>query len=231
MNDQLAFETHEAISGLLPWYVNGTLGELERQRVDSHLEKCAVCREDALIEQRVYRSIAADLPVEYMPTASLKRLHARLDGLGAPAAHAPEAPASRPLPWPRVAAASIAVLAGVVSLVTADQWMQYRARRAVPAVYTTTTISAPRPRDEIIRAVFAPSITLEQLNAILAEAELRIISGPSEAGVYSLAAISNRPVTSSLALLRSHEAVRFAESTGAQANPSSSGAKDPGEPP
>jgi hypothetical protein len=61
--------------------------------------------------------------------------------------------------------------------------------------------------------VFAPTITLIELQAILDEAELRIVSGPSEAGVYSLAAKSNRPVRSSLALLRQHPTVRFAEQT------------------
>jgi len=50
------------------------------------------------------------------------------------------------------------------------------------------------------------------LQAILDEAQLRIVSGPTEAGVYSLAAVSSRPVSDSLALLRAHAKVRFAES-------------------
>jgi hypothetical protein len=65
----------------------------------------------------------------------------------------------------------------------------------------------------VIRAVFLPTITLVELQAILDEAQLRIISGPTEAGVYSLAANSRRPVSTSLALLRGHPKVRFAEST------------------
>jgi hypothetical protein len=52
-----------------------------------------------------------------------------------------------------------------------------------------------------------------ELQAILDEAQLRIVSGPTEAGVYSLAANSDRPVTDSLSLLRRHASVRFAEST------------------
>jgi hypothetical protein len=47
---------------------------------------------------------------------------------------------------------------------------------------------------------------------VLDEAGLRIISGPTEAGVYALAANSRRPVSSSLAVLRGHAIVRFAES-------------------
>jgi hypothetical protein len=65
--------------------------------------------------------------------------------------------------------------------------------------------------------VFSPNITLVELQSLLDEAQLRIISGPSEAGVYSLAAKSNLPVSKSLALLRQHAAVRFAEGTNAAA--------------
>jgi len=92
----------------------------------------------------------------------------------------------------------------------ADRWM--RTRAAAPDYYTVTTPTAHAP-GEVIRAVFSPTITLDELQGILDEAQLRIVSGPTEAGVYSLAAKSNRPVTSSLALLRGHAKVRFAEST------------------
>ena len=51
------------------------------------------------------------------------------------------------------------------------------------------------------------------LQALLDESGLRIVAGPTEAGVYSLAADSDRPVTTSLELLRKHATVRFAEST------------------
>ena len=85
--------------------------------------------------------------------------------------------------------------------------------RALPSEYRTVTTPAPRAPDEVIRAVFSPAITLVELQAILDEAQLRIISGPTEAGVYSLAANSDRPVTVSLSLLRRHASVRFAEST------------------
>ncbi len=61
-------------------------------------------------------------------------------------------------------------------------------RRVQPNYYTVTT-PIPRAPNEVIRAVFSPHITLVELQAILDEAQLRIVSGPTEAGVYSLAAI------------------------------------------
>jgi anti-sigma factor RsiW len=210
---------HPEVSALLPWYVNGSIGEQDRQRVDEHLSACADCRSDLAQELRVYRGMTAEPAVEYMPAASLKRLQARLDGIGAAQAangaadaRSAAAPGRRSMPWPGLMAASIAVMAAALSLLAADRWLQLRAPAARPSYYTVTT-AAPRPQGEVIRAVFSPSITLVELQSILDEAQLRIISGPTEAGVYSLAAKSSRPVSSSLTLLRRHTKVRFAEST------------------
>jgi hypothetical protein len=209
---------HREICALIPWYVNGSIGELERQRVDAHLLLCAGCRDDLAHDRRVHEAMTAETAVEYMPAASLKRLQARLNAIdGAADADVPaEVPtAAKPrgsMPWLGLMAASVAVMAVALSWLATDRWLQFRAHTAQPNYYTVTT-PATRPPDEVIRAVFAPTITLVDLQAILDEAQLRIISGPTEAGVYSLAANSRRPVSSSLALLRAHAMVRFAEST------------------
>jgi hypothetical protein len=209
---------HQAISSLIPWYVNCSIGEPERQRVDAHLLLCADCRHTLAQERCVYQGMNAETTLEYMPAASLKRLQARLDSIGTAAAAdvpaggaAREKPAGRSMPWQGLMAASVAVMALALSVLAADRWMQFRAH-AAPDYYTTTTSTARAP-DEVIRAVFSPTVTLVELQAILDEAGVRIVSGPTEAGVYSLAAKSRRPVDSSLALLRANAKVRFAEST------------------
>lgn len=207
---------HEEISALIPWYVNGSISENDRQHVDAHLPQCAQCRDDLTLERGVYQGMSAETAVEYMPAASLKRLQARLDGVTAesPAQRPPEislsVPGRRVVTWQGVMAASVAIMAVAVSLLAADRWSQSRSRAA--ASYYTVTTSAPRAPNEVIRAVFIPTITLVEMQAVLDEAGLRIISGPTEAGVYSLAANSHRPVSSSLASLRGHASVRFAES-------------------
>jgi hypothetical protein len=211
---------HREISALIPWYVNGSIGELERQRVDAHLLLCAGCRDDLAHDRHVYEGMTAETAVEYMPAASLKRLQARLNAIDAPAdadnvpaeVPATEEPRGGSMPWQGLMAASVAVMAVALSLLATDRWLQFRAHAAQPNYYTVTTAAARAP-DEVIRAVFAPTITLVELQAMLDEAQLRIISGPTEAGVYSLAANSRRPVNTSLALLRAHAQVRFAEST------------------
>ncbi|MDB6082416.1 MAG: hypothetical protein JWN43_297 [Gammaproteobacteria bacterium] len=207
---------HEEISVLLPWYVNGTLAEFDRQRVDLHLRNCEACREDLQRERYVYGQMATDIGVEYMPGPSLKRLQAKLDDLGAPTLADAAAPAERSgrrtLRWQGALAASVAAMAVVLGLSALSRWMPMSTPAFQPNYYTVTTAAA-RPPDEVIRAVFSPTITLVELQEILDESQLRIISGPTEAGVYSLAATSARPVDSSLAMLRQHPTVRFAEST------------------
>jgi hypothetical protein len=97
-------------------------------------------------------------------------------------------------------------------LMTTERWIQFRACE-LPPNYHTVRSSEARAPEKVIRAVSSPTIPLVELRAILDDAQLRIISGPTEAGLYSLATDSRRPVSSCLAPLHGHAAVRFANST------------------
>jgi len=198
---------HAAITRLLPWYVNGTLDDAEQLRMEAHLHACPVCRADLTFERRVHDTFAAETPIDYIPVASLNRLQARLDGLDIE----PAAKSRLPAMHRRALAASIAAVAVVLGLIAADRWTQ--SGRLPLASYHTVTNARPLAPGEAIRAVFAPTITLVELQKLLDESQLRIVSGPTEAGVYSLAPVSSRPIASSLRTLRENAAVRFAEST------------------
>src|SRR5258705_10827702 len=89
-----AAREHQDISALLPWYVNGSIDERDRQRLDAHLALCAGCRDELAREQWIYQGMTAETAVEYMPPPSLKRLQARLDG-GPPAPPDPPAGVGR----------------------------------------------------------------------------------------------------------------------------------------
>jgi hypothetical protein len=215
---------HHEIAALIPWYVNASLDRAARHRVDAHLNGCAICRDDLRTEQRIFEALDVETAIEYMPAASLKRLQAQLDAAQEPAAPAVQAPARAAAgaqKWRRpLLAASIAAIAVAVTVLMADRWMPLRAQLLAPNYHTVTSAQL-RPKDEVIRAVFAPTITLVELQAILDESQLRIVSGPTEAGVYSLAGKSGQSVSASLALLRRHSTVRFAEETRSESEPGS----------
>ena len=209
---------HDEVALLLPWHVNGTLSDAANARVEAHLAQCDVCTRDVSRERLIRgRMQAIDTPVEYLPTASLHRFNARLDAAESTAAAARGEPRSDRAVL-RTLAASVAAAACALG-----GWFAGRSEGPSgffsSSTYRTVTTASARTPHEIIRAVFAPQVTLGDLQALLAQAELKIVAGPTEAGVYSLAATSSRPVDASLAILRRQAAVRFAERTDAVTTP------------
>jgi hypothetical protein len=203
---------HEEIAALIPWYANETLADGARAKVEEHVLLCTACREDLALEQRIRAGMSVEGTVEFMPAASLNRFRSMLDEEGIDAAQGVLVPAPpRARHWQWLAAASFAGALATAGLLAAGHWLPNPGNRGAP-LYRTVTDGTPHARDEVVRAVFTPTITLVELQALLDEAQLRIISGPTEAGVYSLAAKSTLPISTSLALLRQHHTVRFAES-------------------
>jgi anti-sigma factor RsiW len=209
---------HQEIGELLPWFVNGRLSDTDRQRVDAHLRVCEACTDEIAAQQRIYSVMSVDAGVERMPVAGLNRLRTRIESLddavaapvAADEAARSEAPAgSRLRQWRSAIAASMAMTA--VGALTALLWNQHE-HRIAPANYYTVTTAAPQPANTAIRAVFAPTVTLSELQELLDDAHLKIVSGPTEAGVYSLAMSGSPSADWSLQRLRGHEVVRFAES-------------------
>ncbi len=218
MTGQATHGEHRAIRELIPWYVNGTIGDRDRLRVDAHVALCARCRDELTTERTLFQGMSGGSAVEYMPAASLKRLNAALDALdgrSTPDTGRASAGSAEPRRSVRWASAAAAGVVAAVLLLGLGKLAREPGRRDSPADYRTVTTSAAHAPGEVIRAVFSSSVTLQDLQSILDEAGLRIIAGPTEAGVYSLAATSRRPVSVSLGLLRAHAAVRFAERTDA----------------
>jgi len=215
---------HEDIWNLLPWLVNGRLSETDCRRVEAHLRVCSSCRDECAVQRQIYQVVAADVAVEQMPTAGLNKLRQRLESYeSAGAAHsesdaAPRAESrssKRAAIWrsPRGSiAASVVGIAVALGIATALLWN--RTWHGAEANYYTVTTAPSQPANAVIRAVFAPAVTLSELQALLDDAHLRIVSGPTEAGVYSLAMTGSQSIDWSLRRLRGHDAVRFAETIG-----------------
>ena len=209
---------HQDVGELLPWFVNGRLSEADHQRVDAHLRVCEACRDELAAQRRIYSVMSEDAGVERMPMAGLNRLRRRIDSLedAGPAA-APEEAARRGAAsagsnwWQRHSAIAASIAMTAVGALAALLWNQHE-RRIAPADYYTVTTTAPQPANTAIRAVFAPTVTLSELQELLDDAHLKIVSGPTEAGVYSLAMSGSPSADWSLRRLREHEVVRFAES-------------------
>ena len=203
---------HREIWLQIPWYVNDRIDVGQRRRIDAHLRDCDACRIELQQQRRVFETLAAETGVEQLPSASLNRLRQRLDAATRePLVDATDAVRKAWSPTSRHAllAASVAAVAVSVAVFAS----RHNDSVALQDPYFTVTSPAQRPAQEVIRAVFAPATTLAQLQAILDESHLKIVAGPSEAGVYSLATTREQSVDKILSQLRQHADVRFAEST------------------
>ena len=213
---------HRDIWELLPWHVNGRLSEPDGRRVEAHLRVCGACRDECAAQRQIYHVIAADSAVEQMPMAGLNKLRQRIERTAVTAVADSPPQQARPADGrPRRRAAAIAAsLVAVTAAVSIPATLHWQAQRHVgpPAYYTVTAAAAPQA-GAVIRAVFAPTVTLSELQSLLDDAHLRIVSGPTEAGVYALAMSGPQSIDWSLRRLRGHDTVRFAESIGPVSGP------------
>lgn len=223
-NSQPPTADHRDIWELLPWHVNGRLSEPDCRRVEAHLRVCGACREECAVQRQIYQVIAADTAVEQMPMAGLNKLRQRIERSAVAVAADSPPQQTRPAAGRRRRTAAIAAsLVAATAAVSIPATLHWQAQRHVgpPAYYTVTAAAAPQA-GAVIRAVFAPTVTLSELQGLLDDAHLRIVSGPTEAGVYSLAMSGPQSIDWSLRELRGHDTVRFAESIGPVPGPATS---------
>jgi hypothetical protein len=215
--DALACESEAA--RLLPWLVTGRLGSSDAERVKRHVEHCATCRGDLAQECRVRTAIKSDGSIDYAPQAGLARTLQRIDELARGAVEQP--PASSP-PRTRLAERRrfavnqwLAAAAIVQAIGLGAIGASFLNRTPDAGRYETRSVASPVVGEARIRAVFKPTMTLGELQALLIAQRLRIVAGPSESGVFTLAtsdAIADRrQLDTLLGGLRSDARVLFAE--------------------
>jgi predicted anti-sigma-YlaC factor YlaD len=185
---------------LLPWSVTGRLDPDDAARVDAHLRDCAECRAAQAVERSLAAVVAAEDAVTPSPAAPLNAFMARLErerpsartGLG------------RRVRERRLLVGAVAVQALVIAGLVAGLLV-----RQPPAEYATLS-RAPTAAAGTLHVVFDADASLAQVQTALARAGARIVDGPGEAGVYTLATAAGAPPGDALETLRSEPIVRFA---------------------
>jgi hypothetical protein len=223
---------HHEAQEALPWLANGSLCGDERERVQAHLETCALCRADLAVLHTL-RAASPGLVPDCDAERALARLLPRLDapaGLpdqlaAVPAPVPAPAPAPREAPagwrarlaandgrWLRAAVAlqfgAIAVLAALLARpsATADaQAGAYRALGAGPSAQATLIVT------------FRPDTPERELRRIAGAHHARIVGGPTVTGAWLVD--TDIGAAAALASLRAEPAVTLAEPLGAEGQP------------
>ena len=99
---------HDVVTELLPWYVNDTLDESERNLVREHIGACEDCRDNVELLSRIQRAVRTESPAPLVPAPRTEELLAALNGRGR--RHVIRGR------WQWLAAASVVVFVGVTSL-------------------------------------------------------------------------------------------------------------------
>ncbi|MFO1465635.1 MAG: hypothetical protein U1F35_04195 [Steroidobacteraceae bacterium] len=187
---------HREIWLQIPWYVNDRIDAAQRERTEAHLRECIACRAEVAQQRRVHALMSADPGIELLPSASLARLRQRIEQtIPRAESRAARSGESRHRMMMAAAVAGVAVILGVL-LVT------QRPSVAPPAgCFTVSTPRVRPPAGSHPRGLPAADL-MAQMQHVLEQNELRIVAGPTEAGVYSLAPTGTQPVPAALATPR-----------------------------
>jgi len=218
--------SHEDVWHRIPWLVNGRADDAERAQIEAHLRVCDECRNEVAAQRQVMSAIANDKRIDCVPGAAFQRLWERISAADTAPGRAARPPSGASSVRPArarsvtrwLAAAVVIEAIGITALTAAltsrDSAVQPTAEYRTVTSATAATSSIPTTARGIIRAVFSPTLPVSELQRLLEKSGLRIVAGPTEAGVYTLAAtaaVERSGNDSALSELRANPAVRFAE--------------------
>jgi len=181
---------HEQAMELLPWLINKSLSNDERVVVLDHAKYCVVCRREIEHLEHLRDSIERLSSPVPIPAPDMRNINARIDRwidqqnfvrrsfswIGG----------FFPSPWRTVNAVQTVLL---VVLGAALLWPESR-----DAEFTTLTQSQELANGHYVRVVFSPELTFAKQQALLDDLELRIVDGPTDRGVYTLATANSMAV-------------------------------------
>ncbi len=197
---------HRHVERELPWYVNGSLDDMRRRRVEQHLAACAHCRGEEAEARRLQAQFER-APAVPASAPDFARLARRIQAEGEAAPRPVDASArARRTPWLLLGLAQAALL--LLVLVPA-----LRAWRApAPAEYRTLGTAATPAANAGPRALmmFRPETTLADARRLLQDNGASILEGPNAAGAYLVALPARRP-EQAIAAMRGAPGVLLAE--------------------
>ena len=201
---------HEHAMEMLPWLINDSLLGDERAAVLDHAQSCVMCRREMKSLQDLRDSVnrlSSPVPI---PGPDMRNINARIDKL-----INRQNWARRSISWIGEFFASpwrAAYVAQSVLLAVLAAALLWPATRDTE--YTMLTQASDLADGYYVRVVFSPDVTHSDLKELLDGLKLRIVAGPSDRGVYTLATENSFVITerdTALASLLKNRSVLFAQ--------------------
>ena len=201
---------HEHAMEMLPWLINDSLLGDERATVLDHAQSCVMCRREMKSLEDLRDSVNLLSSPVLIPKPDMRNINARIDKL-----IDRQNWARRSISWISEFIASpwrVAYVAQSMLLVVLAAALLVPATR--DAEYTMLTQASDLADGYYVRVVFSPDLTHANLKELLDDLELRVVAGPSDRGVYTLATENSIVITerdAALASLLENRSVLFAQ--------------------
>ena len=196
---------HAEADRLLPWYVNGTLGDGTRSQVEQHLIECAQCQHEVAWLRTLQEEFAEQADKDDV-SPRMRRQHRRMETRrrAAPAVSVWRR-RERQLAW--LAALQAVMILALGGVLLRQQHVDYR------------TLSAPGgSKGALLVVMFDPHTRESQLRELVRASGARIAGGPTDAGAYVLRVADTREAAARKLLLNSPQ-VTLVEDLSAGGNP------------
>lgn len=171
---------------LLPWLANGTLVGAERVAVESLLARSP----EATKELRLWKAVQAEVerePLNAGVDMGWRRLEKQLKKA--------QPQGGAPRYWRVAAAAAVATIIGLQSTML---WRMNEDGDITQMAGPTVVVDA---NEWHVQVRFAEGATVAQMSELLAQADARIVNGPSALGVYDIAVTRTDRFADTAALL------------------------------
>lgn len=162
---------HDAVTELLPWYVNDTLDEPERNLVREHIGVCDDCRENVELLSQVQRTVRNESPAPLVPAPRTDKLLAALDGRDRSIARR----------WQWLAAASVVILVGVSSAVI---WPRGDGLDSPTRFETATSPASSDSINYVVELRFVDGVGAEARTALFDAIDAREPAASAGDGIY-----------------------------------------------
>ncbi|MDA0679668.1 MAG: anti-sigma factor [Proteobacteria bacterium] len=177
MIEETTSTQHEQVSLLLPWFVNNTLDDMEREIVQNHIDECSECEKDVALYSSLRSAVTRSSPTPILPNANLTRLLDSIDG-------AKVFPSTRRIPRFRITLVASLTATLVVTALT----LIYQARtQPVPTRFQTATSAVPvAAMDYVLNVHFAAGTEAADRDKVWREIDARSITPGDAEGLYQV---------------------------------------------
>jgi len=196
---------HNQIQELLPWFINGTLNEVEHEAVSAHVDSCEICRLEinSLIHIASLFDSAQDSRQVAPALVNEANLQDFLDALPSQTPSRNPKSSSRNRYLATYAVACTFLVSAILTFNLLNPAVTYRTLSAPQSV-----IGNPAG---VIQIVFKPDATEQVIRSVLHGDQRSVLEGPSKLGVYRVALSAGDNPEVHLARLRMNPDILFVE--------------------